>query len=134
MKHKRGTITIRNTNSKSIQVSIELSEDGTVWMTKNEITSLFDVYRSSVDANLKSLFKSGGLWKKEVKKECPHTLENGQKCIIEYFNLEVILALCYRMDSPICTLFRQWVAKQVSTSFKKRSQIIVQLGTATTMN
>jgi len=131
---KRGPITIRNANSKSIQVSIELSEDGTVWMTKNEIASLFNVYHSSVATNLKSLFKSGGLLENEVKKEDPHTLENGQKCIVEYFNLEVILALCYRMDSPICTLFRQWVAKQVSTSFKKRSQIIVQLGTATTMN
>jgi hypothetical protein len=131
---KRGTITIRNANSKSIQVSIELSEDGTVWMTKNEIASLFNVYHSSVAANLKSLFKSGGLLENEVKKECPQTLENGQKCIVEYFNLEVILALCYRMDSPICTLFRQWVAKQVSVSFKKHSQIIVHLGTATTMN
>jgi hypothetical protein len=131
---KRGEIIIRNTNSKSIQVSIELSEDGTVWMTKNEIASLFNVYHSSVATNLKSLFKSGGLLENEVKKECPNTLENGQKCIVEYFNLEVILALCYRMDSPICTLFRQWVAKQVSTSFKKRSQIIVQLGTAITMN
>jgi hypothetical protein len=129
---KRGAITIKNAHSMSIQVTIELSEDGTVWMTKNEIASLFDVYRSSVAANLKSIFKSGGLLEKEVKKDIPQTLDNGQRCIVEYFNLEVILALCYRMESPICTLFRQWVAKQVSVSCKKHSPIIVHLGTATT--
>ena len=131
---KRGAITIKNAHSMSIQVTIELSEDGTVWMTKNEIASLFDVYRSSVAANLKSIFKSGGLFEKEVKKDIPQTLDNGQKCIVEYFNLEVILALCYRMNSPICTLFRQWVAKQVSVPCKKQSPIIVHLGTATTIS
>lgn len=129
---KRGAITIKNANSMSIQVTIELSEDGTVWMTKNEIASLFDVYRSSVTANLKSIFKSGDLLEKEVKKDIPQTLDSGQKCIVEYFNLEVILALCYRMESPICTLFRQWVARQVSVPCKKQSPIIVHLGTATT--
>lgn len=131
---KRGTITIRNTNSDNIKVYIELSEDGTVWMTKNEIASLFNVYHSSVEANLKSLFKSGGLLEKTVEKEDPQTLGNGQKCIVEYFNLEVIIALSYRMDSYICTLFRQWVAKQVVTSLKRHSPIIVQMGTATMMN
>ena len=50
---KRGVITIRNMNSDNIQVYIELSEDGTVWMTKNEIASLFNVYHSSVEVNLK---------------------------------------------------------------------------------
>jgi hypothetical protein len=131
---KRGAITIRKANSMNIQIAIELSEDGSVWMTKNEISSLFGVYRSSVNANLKSLLKSGGFLEKEVKKEILQTLDNGQKCIVEYYNLEVILALCYRMDSPICTLFRQWVAKQVSVSCKKHSPIIVHLGAATTMS
>ena len=50
---KRGVITIRNMNSDNIQVYIELSEDGTVWMTKNEIASLFKVYHSFVEVNLK---------------------------------------------------------------------------------
>jgi len=55
---KRGTITIRNTNSDNIHIDIELSEDGNVWMTKNEIASMFNIYLSSVEANLKYLFKS----------------------------------------------------------------------------
>jgi len=115
---RRGTITIRNMNSDNIQVYIELSEDGTVWMTKNEIASLFNVYHSSVKASLKYLFKSNSFGDKEVKNEETQTLGNDRKCIVEYFNLEVIIALSYRLDSYICILFRQWIAQQVSTSLK----------------
>ena len=128
---KRGTITIRNTNSDNVHIYLELSEDGTVWMTKNEIASLFNVYRSSVEANLKYLFKSNSFGDKEVKKEEIQILSNDQKCIVEYFNLKVIIALSYRLDSYPSIHFRQWVAKQVVLSCKKSSPIIVQLGTAT---
>lgn len=128
---KRGTITIRNTNSDNVQIYIELSEDGTVWMTKNEIASMFNIYLSSVEASLKYLFKSNSFGDKEVKKEELQTLGNVQKCIVEYFNLEVIIALSYRLDSYLCIHFRQWVVKQVVLSCKKPSPIIVLLGTTT---
>jgi hypothetical protein len=130
----RGSIIIRNTNTDGIPFFIELSEDGTVWMTKNEIASFFNVFLSSVEANLKFLFKSGRLSEKEVKKEKLRTTDNSQKYIVEYFNLEAIVALSYRMDSYICTLFRQGVVKQVSASFKKHPPIIFLLGTTAMMN
>jgi hypothetical protein len=130
---KRGTITIRNANSDNVQIYMELSEDGTVWMTKNEIASLFNVYRSSVEISLKSLFKSNRLLEKTMRQE-EHCIQiNDKKCIVEYFNLEAIIALSYRIESYPCIHFRQWVAKQVALSCKKNFPIIVQLGT-TTMN
>jgi len=131
---KRGTITIQNINLDNTQVYIKLSEDGTVWMTKNEIASLFNVYHSSVEASLKLLFKSNGLLQKTVRQE-EHCIQiNDKKCIVEYFNLEVIIALSYRLNSYPCIQFRQWVAKQIALSCKKYFPMIVQLGTTTTMN
>lgn len=114
----RGAIIIRNINSDDTQVYIELSENGTVWMTKNEISTLFNVYCSSVETNLKLLFKSDGLMEQTVKKEEHQASENGQKRIVEYFNLEVIIALAYRMNSYPCIQLRKWVAKQVALSSK----------------
>ena len=128
---KRGTITIRNINSDNIQIYLKLSEDGTVWMTKNEIASIFNIYLSSVEASLKYLFKSNSFGDKEVKKEETQILSNDKKCIVEYFNLEVIIALSYRTDCYPCIHFRQWVAKQVALSCKKHFPITVQLGTTT---
>jgi hypothetical protein len=128
---KRGAITFKNTNSDNNHVCLELSEDGTVWMTKNEIASLFNVYRSSVETSLKSIFKSNGLLAKTVRQEEHCIQTNDKKCIVEYFNLEVIIALSHRLDSYTCIHFRQWIAKQVALSCKKHFPIIVQLGTTT---
>lgn len=130
----RGRITIRKANPDGNQFLIELSEDGTVWMTKIEIASLFNVLLSSVEANLKFLFKSDRISEKEVKKEVSKTQGNDQKYIVEYFNLEAIVALSYRMNGHICTLFRQWIVKQVIASFKNHSPIIDRLETAAMMN
>jgi hypothetical protein len=130
----RGTITIRKANPDGILFFIELSEDGTVWMTKIEIASLFNVLLSSVEANLKFLFKSGRLSEKEVKKEKLRTTNNSQKYIVEYFNLGVIIALAYLMNSYPCIQLRKWVAKQVALSSKTYPPIIVHLGTAASMN
>ncbi len=126
---KRGTITIRNTNSDNVQIYLELSEDGTVWMTKNEIASLFNVYCSSVEARLKLLFKSNGLLQKTMKQEEHCTQINDKKCIVEYFNLEVIIALSYQQDSYPCIHFRQWIAEEVALSCKNRSPLFVPLET-----
>jgi Virulence protein len=131
---KRGAITISSIGSGCIPVYIELSEDGTVWMTKNEICTLFNVYRSSVETNLKLLFKSDGQMEKTVKKEEQQASENGQKRVVEYFNLEAIIALAYRMNSYPCIQLRKWVAEQVALSSKTYPPIIVQLGTAISMN
>lgn len=131
---KRGIIVISSTSSGSIPVYIELSEDGTVWMTKNEISTLFNVYCSSVETNLKLLFNSDGLMEQTVKKEEHQASGNGQKRIVEYFNLEVIIALAYRMNSYPCIQLRKWVAKQVALSSKTDPPIIVHLGTAASMN
>lgn len=131
---KRGIIAINGTSFDNIQVYIKLSEDGTVWMTKNEICTLFNTYCSSVETNLKQLFKSDGLIEKTVKREELQASENGQKRIVEYFNLEVIIALAYRINSYPCIQLRKWVAQQVALSSKTYPPIIVQLGTAISMN
>lgn len=69
-----------------------------------------------------------------VKKEEHQASENGQKRIVEYFNLEVIIALAYRMDSYPCIQLRKWVSKQVALSSKTYPPIIIHLGTAASMN
>lgn len=125
---KRGSITIQNVGSNGLRFSIELSDDGTVWMTKGEIASLFIVFHSSVEANLKSLFRSGQLQGDRVKKEIQHRLGSGQKCTVEYYNLEAIISLGFQMNSYTCAQFRQWVAKQLSGSSKKNPPLIMMLG------
>ncbi|MFT3752271.1 MAG: hypothetical protein QM800_05135 [Paludibacter sp.] len=130
----RGTITIRNTNSDNIQVCLELSEDGTVWMTKDEISYLFNIYHSTLQSNIKAIFKSDKLLENVGKKEEYYFLDNKQQCVAEYFNLDVIIALCYRIDNYVCILFRQWVTEQVITSLRNSSLTTDRLGMKANLN
>jgi hypothetical protein len=131
---KRGSITFESSHSDNCHISIELSDDGTVWMTTREIAVLFNVKQSSVETNLKTLFKSDKSVEERVKRGKHYRLENDQKCIVEYFNLEVIIALSFRIDSYSCTLFWQWIAQQIAASIKNNRPILVRLGTTAMMN
>jgi hypothetical protein len=131
---KRGNITINDSTSGRNIVDIELSEDGDVWMTKEEIASLFEVNNSIVQMNLKIMDDSCRYLTEKIKQEVTYTLDNKQKCIVEYFNLELIIALSFRVESYPCALFRQWIAQQICASLSESHPILGRLGTTAMMN
>lgn len=94
---KRGSITIQRQNSEEqLSVTIQLADD-TVWMTKHEIADLFDVYIQTVTSNLKSLFLSQELTESEVTLIHKYKNKNGLEYSTTFYNLEVIIALSFRM-------------------------------------
>lgn len=107
-----GKITIIGKTTDNMTVHMELA-GGTVWMTKHEIADLFDVFVSAVAVNLKSLFKSGDLREWEVMTTHRYTDSRERVCQIEYYNLEAILALCFRLKGQVPVLFRRWVLGQI---------------------
>lgn len=109
---KRGTISIdRN------RVTIT----GNVWMADFEIAELFSVTFSAISSNIKSIFKAGVLMEDTVSRYIH--LENGNRA--DAYNLEVITALAFRLNSLPATIFREWLIRKVETS---TPPIILQLG------
>lgn len=96
-------------------VNIEVGEDGNVWMTKAEIAHLFEVFYSAVSSNIKVMLKSGDLSEDRHVKVTHYKNKKGQECSNELFNLEAAIALGFKMKGYKCRLFRQWVARQLST-------------------
>lgn len=86
---ERGTITI-----EPAHVVVALSSDGTVWMTVEEIASIFHVTGASVERHIAKLFSEYELDKCKVRTE--EIKKRGEKwCIAEYYNLDMIIALSY---------------------------------------
>ncbi|MTK53345.1 hypothetical protein [Paludibacter sp.] len=131
---KRGSIFFENFHSDDYQISIELSDDGTIWMTMREIAALFNVAQSSLEASLKTLFKSDKLVEERVKRVRVYRLSNDTQYFVDYYNLEVIIALSFRIESYPCTLFRQWIAQQICASLSESHPILGRLGTTAMMN
>ena len=91
---KRGTIIIEPN-----RIAVVLSSDGTVWMTVEEIASIFHVTGVSVERHIAKLFSECELDKRKVRTE-QSTMRNGRRYVAEYYNLDMIIALCFRINTP----------------------------------
>ncbi len=101
------------------QLILYTSEDGTtrldlrvdgrsVWLTQLEIAELFQTTKQNVSLHARNIFADGELEAKAVVKDSLTTASDGKRYKTKLYNLDVILAIGYRVRSPRGTQFRQW--------------------------
>ena len=86
-------------------------EDETVWLSLNQMTQLFGRDKSVISRHLKNIFNEGELNREAtVAKYATVQYESGRevKRIIEYYNLDAIISVGYRVNSKQGTQFRIW--------------------------
>lgn len=95
-----------NQDSKdSIEVRIE---DETIWLTQKLIATLFDVTVSTVNEHLKNIFSSNELQEDSVIRKFRTTASDGKNYNTQFYNLDAIISVGYRVNSKRATQFRQW--------------------------
>ncbi len=95
--------------SEDGQTRLQLRADGkTVWLTQLEIAELFQTTKQNVSLHAKNIFKDGELHPDSVVKESLTTATDGKRYRTLFYNLDLILAIGYRVRSPRGTQFRQW--------------------------
>lgn len=92
---------------KGDEVIIKLS-DNEVWLTQHELADLFECFVSKVSSNIRSILQSGVLYESDVCRTC-HYL-NGNS--VEQYNLEMIMALSFRIKSRNAETFRSFIMKK----------------------
>lgn len=102
-------------------MSLILSDDGTVWMSVEEIAHTFNILAASVVRQIKKILAAGELYEKEVRREQTTTLPDGRLCIAEYYNLDMIIALCFSIKSYPCVVFRRWIRQRLVQTLKSKS-------------
>jgi len=86
-------------------------EGGTAWLTQVETAALFATTKNNVSLHVRNIFQEGELTPKATVKESLTVQTEGQRQVkrkITYYNLDLILAIGYRVRSPRGTQFRQW--------------------------
>ena len=86
-------------------------ESETLWLTLNQIADLFNRDKSVISRHLQNIFKSKELLKKSVVAKNATTAKDGKTYQIEYYNLDAILSVGYRVNSKKGTQFRIWANK-----------------------
>lgn len=88
---------------------VHIPQSVDVWMTQHEITDLFGCFVSKVNSNIRSILKSGVLREADVCRT--YHFQNGN-FVIQY-NLEMITALSFRIQSRNAEMFRKWLTKKL---------------------
>jgi hypothetical protein len=105
-----------NTPNGDIKVETLLHNE-TIWLPQKKIAELFNVDRSVISKHLKNIFDSQELNKELVCAKFAHTTQHGaikektQNISLEYYNLDAVLSVGYRVNSHQATQFRQWATK-----------------------
>ena len=99
-------------------VKLEVNmQDETVWLTQSQMAQLFDRDRTVITRHINNIFKSAELNKEEVCAKFAHTTEHGaiqgktQTRELDYYNLDMIISVGYRVNSKKGIMFRKWATK-----------------------
>lgn len=94
-------------------------KDETLWCTQKAMAELFGVDRSVITKHLKSVFETGELLESSVCAKIAHTAEDGKTYQTNFYHLDAIIAVGYRVNSARATRFRQWATKVLSEYIRK---------------
>jgi hypothetical protein len=105
-----GELILYTTEDGSTAIKLR-AEDGTVWLTQRQMAELFDTGVPSVNENIKSIYNEGELVPEATIREFRIVRQEGKRTVtrdIDHYNLDMILAVGYRVRSHRGTQFRQW--------------------------
>jgi hypothetical protein len=100
-------ITVYQTPDGEINIEVMYADEN-LWMPQKRIAELFNVDRSVVTKHLKNIFSDNELHIDSVCANFAHTAEDGKKYRTNFYSLEAIIAVGYRVNSERGTQFRQW--------------------------
>ena len=103
---------IYNNGSICLSVAISPKED-TVWMSQNQLSILYDSTKQLVSYHIKNILEDGELDNSTVKEILTVQNEDGKDVtrVINYYNLEMIISVGYRINSKKAVEFRRWATK-----------------------
>ena len=106
---KRGEIILYQPDSE-VRLEVRL-ENETVWLSIEEMSQLFGRDISVIGKHIRNVFKEGELLKEAVWAKFAYTASDGKTYQVDYYNLDVIISVGYRVKSHRGTQFRQWANK-----------------------
>ncbi|HRN15760.1 MAG TPA: virulence RhuM family protein [Xylanibacter oryzae] len=104
---QESNIIIYKTSTGNISVQVQY-EDGTFWLTQKRMAELFGVEVNTINYHLKEVFKNGELQENSVIRKIRITAADGKNYQTNFYHLDAIIAVGYRVSSYQATQFRIW--------------------------
>lgn len=106
---EKGEIILYQPN-ETIKLEVRINQE-TVWLSIDEMAILFDRDKSVIGKHIRNIFKEEELLKESVWAKFAYTASDNKVYQVDYYNLDVIISVGYRVKSLRGTQFRQWANK-----------------------
>ncbi len=103
------------------RVSVRFSDED-LWLTQAQIAELYDTTQQNISQHIESIFRDGELQKTATNKKFLLVRTEGTRQVkrnIDHYNLDMIIALGYRVQSQIATRFRRWATERLHEYIQK---------------
>ncbi len=115
---KRQAVVIFTSRDGKVAVDTRFDEE-TVWLSLDQMATLFERDKSTISRHIKNVFAEGELEHSSVVANFATTAADGKTYQVEYFNLDVIISVGYRVKSLRGTQFRQWATQRLNEYIRK---------------
>ncbi len=103
----RGELVFYQAPDGSVKMDVRLERES-LWLSLNQMAELFERDKSVVSRHLRNVFKEGELGRESVVAKNATTATDGKTYQVEFFNLDAIISVGYRVNSKRGTQFRIW--------------------------
>lgn len=108
--HNSREIIFYNDGNGEVKIEV-LLKDENLWLTQARLAELFDVQKPAISKHLKNIFEEGELQENSVVSILETTAADGKTYKTNFYNLDAIIAVGYRVNSKKATMFRIWANK-----------------------
>ena len=112
------SMVIFKTDDNQIAVDVRFYDES-VWLTLDQMAALFERDKSTISRHIKNIFLEGELERNSVVANFATTAADGKDYQVDYYNLDVIISVGYRVKSQRGVQFRQWATKRLNEYIRK---------------
>lgn len=115
---KYGDIVVYQSDDGLTRVDVRFEGD-TVWLTQAQLIDLYHSSKSNISEHIKHIFEDGELNQEAVVRKFRTTATDGKNYQVMYYNLDMIIAIGYRVRSQVGVHFRQWATARLKEYMQK---------------
>ena len=105
MKENKNEIILFENQNVKLEVNVK---EETVWLTQKQMAELFEKDRRTITRHIQNIYKDGELEENSVCSFFEHTAGDGKTYTVQYYNLDMIISIGYRVNSKRGIAFRKW--------------------------
>ena len=109
----KGQIIIYNVGENNTKIEVKLI-DGNVWLSQDQIVNLYQSSKPNISEHIKHILEEGELDKNSVVRNFRITASDGKLYNVKHYNLDMIIAIGYRVRSNVGTSFRKWATNTLN--------------------